>query len=418
MKKFITSISLLAGLTLGAQTAELQIHITMNQNLSTAFWLNSMTIDFSENGSHFNDAMDTTALVTNTSIAYPFTVNSSYQSLLVRDARPYLYAQRNFAFGVWNTTPGDLHIQADWANANDSLLYDVTFIENGNEHNMYNENTFSISNDTSFAARFTVRVTPKLHAQGFSETCFGSNNGSVYTKSPSPNWGIEMYQNSTYVNTINVTGIDTLLTGLSQGNYTFVYLLMSQPTDTQAVTVSGPAQVISSATLSNSFPLQNEIVNFTNTSTGATDYAWDFGDGNLSSASSPSHSYTNIGTYTATLTSTNANGCSHTTSFQIDVQVAPMAMPPLGNRGEENEDPTTSTERTTTTQVQSNNNQAALLVKGEATITQFSVYSMNGQLLFTDSGAEKTFTYNTPGIYLIQIIYSDGTTESKQWHLN
>lgn len=418
MKTFITTISLLAGLTIGAQNAELQIQITMDQNLTGATWTNAMTLSLSPYGSHFDDALDTTAGISNNAQAYPFTVNSSYSSLLVRDSRPNIYMTRNFAFGVWNVNSGELHIKAEWADANDALLYDVTFVDNGIDYNMYNENTFNIANDTNFASRFTVRVSPKMHAQGFSETCFGTNDGLIYAKSPSPNWSVEMYHNSVYVSTFSITGVDTLFAGLAQGAYDLVYLLIDQPVDTVAISVSGPAAVISGATVSNSSPAQNEVVNFTNTSTGATIYAWDFGDGNLSTDNSPAHSYTSIGTYTATLTATNANGCSHTSSFQINVQVAPMATPPHCNRGEENEDPTSSTERTTTTQVQSNNNNAALLVKGNATISQFSVFSMNGQLLCGGNGSDRTFTYDASGIYLIQITYTDGTTESKQWYLN
>lgn len=418
MKTLITTFSLLAGLTIGAQNAELQIHITMDQALTGASWTNSMTLDLSPYGSHFNDVLDTTAPITNCAIAYPFTVNSSYSSLRVRDSRPNLYMTRNFAFGVWNVNSGELHIKAEWADANDALLYDVTFVDNGIDYNMYNENTFNIANDTNFASRFTLRVSPKMHAQGFSETCFGTNDGSIYAKSPSPYWSVEMYHNSVYVNTFSITGVDTLFAGLAQGSYDLVYLLMDQPVDTVAISVSGPAAVISGATVSNSSPVQNEVVNFTNTSTGATIYAWDFGDGGSSTVCSPTYSYPNIGTYTVTLVATNTNGCSSTSTFQVDVQVAPMAMPPLGGRGQENEDPTANTERTSTTQVQSNNNTAALSIKGDATISQFSVFSMNGQLQFGGNGSDKTFTYDAPGIYLIQITYTDGTTESKQWYLN
>ncbi len=53
-------------------------------------------------------------------------------------------------------------------------------------------------------------------------------------------------------------------------------------------------------------------VNFTNTSTGAATYKWDFGDGNTSGSSNPVHTYTTTGTFSVTLIATNANGCSDT----------------------------------------------------------------------------------------------------------
>ena len=49
-------------------------------------------------------------------------------------------------------------------------------------------------------------------------------------------------------------------------------------------------------------------VNFTNQSSGATSYLWNFGDTQTSTATNPSHTYTSAGTYTVTLTATNACG--------------------------------------------------------------------------------------------------------------
>src|SRR5439155_23669869 len=40
---------------------------------------------------------------------------------------------------------------------------------------------------------------------------------------------------------------------------------------------------------------------FTNLSSGATDYSWDFGDGNFNVAANPTNTYTNAGTYTISL---------------------------------------------------------------------------------------------------------------------
>lgn len=64
---------------------------------------------------------------------------------------------------------------------------------------------------------------------------------------------------------------------------------------------------------------ENELtVNFTNTSTDATIYGWDFGDGSHSLLTNPSHTYAAPGTYTVTLLASNA--CySDTTSFTVTV---------------------------------------------------------------------------------------------------
>jgi len=69
------------------------------------------------------------------------------------------------------------------------------------------------------------------------------------------------------------------------------------------------------ATLTASFnfhpasPIIGQAVQFTDTSTGSpTSWQWDFGDGAISSAQNPSHSYAAIGFHSATLTVTNASG--------------------------------------------------------------------------------------------------------------
>lgn len=66
-----------------------------------------------------------------------------------------------------------------------------------------------------------------------------------------------------------------------------------------------------------SVPVINQY-GFTNSSTGATLYAWDFGDGDLSTNANPTHIYAASGTYTVTLIATGANGCSDTTTTVIN----------------------------------------------------------------------------------------------------
>jgi gliding motility-associated-like protein len=51
-------------------------------------------------------------------------------------------------------------------------------------------------------------------------------------------------------------------------------------------------------------------VNFSDISTGATGWSWNFGDGGTSTLQNPSHTYTALGNYNVTLIATGANGCS------------------------------------------------------------------------------------------------------------
>jgi len=60
-------------------------------------------------------------------------------------------------------------------------------------------------------------------------------------------------------------------------------------------------------------------VNFNNTSTGASTYEWDFGDGNTSTDVSPTHIYTQQGSYMVELVATNNLGCTDTLRFSFIV---------------------------------------------------------------------------------------------------
>jgi PKD repeat protein len=75
-----------------------------------------------------------------------------------------------------------------------------------------------------------------------------------------------------------------------------------------------------------------QSVAFTDTSAGyPTSWLWDFGDGTTSTGQNPSHTYSTPGTYTVTLTATNAYGSSQTTqSLQawIKVSCCANALPP------------------------------------------------------------------------------------------
>ena len=50
------------------------------------------------------------------------------------------------------------------------------------------------------------------------------------------------------------------------------------------------------------------LVSFTNLSSGGTDYAWAFGDGNVSASANPVNTYTNPGVYSVSLTAIGAGG--------------------------------------------------------------------------------------------------------------
>ncbi len=62
------------------------------------------------------------------------------------------------------------------------------------------------------------------------------------------------------------------------------------------------------------------VFNFTNTSTNATSYVWEFGDGTTSAATNPTHAYANNpGVYHVTLHASNEEGCNDSAVVVVSV---------------------------------------------------------------------------------------------------
>jgi PKD repeat protein len=70
-------------------------------------------------------------------------------------------------------------------------------------------------------------------------------------------------------------------------------------------------------------------VSFTNLSSGAINYSWDFGDGNTSVSVNPTNTYTNAGSYTVSLTAVGAGGTNSLTRTNYVVVTIPPPPPPV-----------------------------------------------------------------------------------------
>ena len=69
-------------------------------------------------------------------------------------------------------------------------------------------------------------------------------------------------------------------------------------------------------------------VNFTDSSTNASSWSWNFGDGSSSTLQNPTHVYAAYGYYMVVLTVTNAAGCVYTTAMMVTVKTrAALANP-------------------------------------------------------------------------------------------
>jgi len=71
--------------------------------------------------------------------------------------------------------------------------------------------------------------------------------------------------------------------------------------------------------------VNGNVISLTNAVIGATSYSWDFGDGMTSTDMNPTHTYTMDGSYTVTMTATNACGDITTTETVIIITAPTVA---------------------------------------------------------------------------------------------
>ena len=72
-------------------------------------------------------------------------------------------------------------------------------------------------------------------------------------------------------------------------------------------------------------PERNTATRFTNLSTGAVRYLWDFGeDGETSTEINPTHQFNSTGSFTVTLIAYNQNNCDSSVSLTVNAIVLPL----------------------------------------------------------------------------------------------
>ena len=120
------------------------------------------------------------------------------------------------------------------------------------------------------------------------------------------------------------------------GNY-FPSLIIQSLTgciDTSNQSIIVDANPNASFVIDNGTPTILENVVFNNTSTGTTNWIWDFGDGTaVDTNKNAFHTYLQPGTFTVTLLVLNQFGCTDSTAFDINIAniyppVVPLAFSP------------------------------------------------------------------------------------------
>jgi PKD repeat protein len=162
--------------------------------------------------------------------------------------------------------------------------------------------SFTTTDPTSGCGSLTVNFTNNTTGGGGNSYAWDFGDGS----------GSSSLQNPTY--TYSTPGTYTVTLTASLGSCSDVDSIVNYITVNPAPTAAFTAANV----------CLGDIMNFNNTSTGATSYAWDFGDGSgTSSATSPSYTYASANTYTVSLIATNGT-CVDTITQSVVVNNAPQ----------------------------------------------------------------------------------------------
>jgi len=203
----------------------------------------------------------------------------------------------------------------------------------------------AVSNDETAVHQYTSSGTYTVRLDISDGTCsnFSEQEVTIYPEPPVPTFEPVtlacINESVSFTNTTDDSAFDSQLT------YTWDFNgegSSDAQNPTFAFTSSGTKQITVTASIpgceTTSLPVEMEVlpgptadffaasvcqedaIRFTNTSSDAVTYFWDFGDGFTSTSENPDHVYSQSGNFGVTLTATDVNGCTNT--FQSEVAIA------------------------------------------------------------------------------------------------
>ncbi|NQX96625.1 MAG: PKD domain-containing protein [Flavobacteriales bacterium] len=254
--------------------------------------------------------------------------------------------------------------------------------------------------DTTQTARFLLHIGAPIDIFSDNISCFGSTDSKiVYTKNNSTPFDIiwkDSLNNIIAANTA-IIGSDSLM-NLTAGTY---FIETTDPlcgNNIDTVTITEPSQIVAqfSSDVDTVYLSNGGNVIFTNQSTNATSFNWNFGDLNTSSLVSPIHQYTQAGDYLVSLNANQSNDCY--VSYSKTITVLSII---------------TNIQNTTTSnsiKMWVDNN--TLLILGEG-ITHVDVRNILGQVLFNSTNQnQNTFDLSALSSQVLIISVVDGNNLS------
>lgn len=249
--------------------------------------------------------------------------------------------------------------------------------------------TFTVTGSTagcSNTATYTVAVNqaPVVTVSGNNSICAG--NTTALTAS-----GANTYLWSPSASLSSTSGATVLANPSTTTTYTVSGTSVAGCIGTNQFEVSVSNPTASAIATPDSAAIGTPIT-FSNSSTGASAYTWNFGDGNTSASASPTHTYGAAGTYTVTLTAENGS-CADSVSFTVEITT------PNG---------ITSTNETHVKVYPNPTEGNVTILPGSAPVTSLVIYDAIGNIVLSEANpAQQRISLDlsgfAAGLYYIQV---------------
>ena len=188
------------------------------------------------------------------------------------------------------------------------------------------------TSDTTTLPRFIIHIVKDFNTQVGDLTCFGTSDGTVTIDGIGVSGSIFelLDEGGNIVFSGSVVNDSIEIANLSSGNYDVTTNHVGGCSlGNFSISVNQPAQVIANFDLVEDtvYLIDGGLLEVTNLST-ATNYSWDFGDGNTSIDENPTHIYTATGVYQVMLLADNDNvgQCTEVTSRNVVVMNEPLSI--------------------------------------------------------------------------------------------
>ncbi len=190
----------------------------------------------------------------------------------------------------------------------------------GNIQNLRLNASYDFVADTGiFGNRFILRFTAPLETAAIPSTCMGNDGEITLTQNGSKRWnGTLADMNGVIIENFSGFNGTRTLAGLPSGAYVLTLHDDDGYSVIKTIEVSGSTPVVAGYAVSESEVLVDEPISFSNLSSGALNYFWNFGDGSSSTDDNPVHAYALEGIYDVTLLA-ESEDCSNSKTAAIRV---------------------------------------------------------------------------------------------------